>query len=46
MKREEKNAQSREKIMGAALEEFGDRGYEGASVNAGLFRGSASRPQS
>ena len=34
MKREEKNAQSREKIMGAALEEFGDRGYEGASVNA------------
>lgn len=34
MKREEKNALSRRKILDAALEEFSEKGYEGASLNA------------
>lgn len=34
MKREEKNAVSRQRILDAALCEFSARGYEGASLNA------------
>lgn len=34
MKREEKNLQSRQKIMDAALKEFGDKSYAEASLNA------------
>lgn len=33
MKREEKNALSRQRILDAAMEEFSRRGYEGASLN-------------
>ena len=33
MKREEKNALSKQKILDAAMEEFSRRGYEGASLN-------------
>lgn len=33
MKREEKNALARQRILDAALEEFSSRGYEGASLN-------------
>lgn len=33
MKREEKNAQSRQRILDAALLEFSEKGYEGASLN-------------
>lgn len=33
MKREEKNQQTRRQIMDCALEEFGQRGYRGSSVN-------------
>ena len=33
MKREEKNRQTRRKIMDSALMEFAQRGYEGSSVN-------------
>lgn len=33
MKREEKNALSRQRILEAAIEEFASRGYEGASLN-------------
>lgn len=33
MKREEKSQQSREKILAAAIAEFGAKGYEGASLN-------------
>ena len=34
VKQNEKSAQSRERILAAALEEFSRRGYEGASLNA------------
>lgn len=33
MKREEKNALSRQRILEAAMEEFSQKGYEGASLN-------------
>ncbi|MGM9537414.1 MAG: TetR/AcrR family transcriptional regulator [Candidatus Onthomonas sp.] len=33
MKREEKNALSRQRILSAALEEFSQKGYEGASLS-------------
>ncbi|MCI7795230.1 MAG: TetR/AcrR family transcriptional regulator [Lachnospiraceae bacterium] len=33
MKREEKNALSRQRILDAAMEEFSGKGYEGASLN-------------
>ena len=33
MKREEKNALSRQRILEAAMQEFSERGYEGASLN-------------
>lgn len=33
MKREEKNALSRQRILNAAMEEFSGKGYEGASLN-------------
>lgn len=33
MKREEKNAQTRRKILEGALQEFSEKGYEGASLN-------------
>lgn len=33
MKREEKNAQTRQRIVDAALEEFSQKGFEGASLN-------------
>lgn len=33
MKREEKNALSRQRILNAALEEFSQKGYEGASLS-------------
>lgn len=33
MKREEKNALSRQRILDAALKEFSDKGYDGASLN-------------
>lgn len=33
MKREEKNALSRQRILEAALEEFSQKGYEAASLN-------------
>lgn len=36
MKREEKNQQSRERILTAAIAEFGAKGYEGASLNTVL----------
>lgn len=34
MKREEKSALSRQRILEAAMEEFSLKGYEGASLNA------------
>lgn len=45
MKREEKNALSRQRILDAAMEEFSRRGYEGASLNTvcaekGISKGS------
>mgnify|MGYP002539826609 CR=1 FL=1 len=33
MKREEKNALSRQRILDAAMEEFSRNGYDGASLN-------------
>ena len=33
MKREEKSALSRQRILDAATEEFSQKGYEGASLN-------------
>ena len=33
MKREEKNAQTRQRIIDAAMEEFSQKGFEGASLN-------------
>ena len=33
MKREEKNAVSRQRILSAAMEEFSRKGYEGASLS-------------
>lgn len=38
MKQQEKSEQSREKIIHAAIAEFGDKGYEGASLNTLLTK--------
>ena len=44
MKRDEKNAMSKQRILDAAMEEFSRKGYEGASLNTvclknGIFKG-------
>ena len=43
MKREEKNQQSRQKIMDAAIKEFGDKNYAEASLNTICKRGEISK---
>lgn len=43
MKREEKNALSRRRILDAALEEFSEKGFEGASLNAACAKNDLSK---
>lgn len=43
MKREEKNAQARQKILDAAMREFSQKGYEGASLSAACAQNGISK---